>query len=129
MQFSDYSSINRIYDFHSKKAPKINNVRNISLFADSTSDDEGDEDDIPPDPSEYEHFFKVQVGDDIIYLENPVECNEAGWTPLHTCCMSFLTVTAGIALIEETVRLGSSLDVKTIAGPGNFNKGWTPLHM
>lgn len=74
-------------------------------------------------------MFKVNVGDDIIYIENPIAANQSGWTPLHACCMSFLTVPAGLALIDETVRLHGSLDGKTVAGPGNFNKGWTPLHM
>jgi len=43
--------------------------------------------------------------------------------------MSFATVGAGIALIEETIRLGGDINAKTIVGPGNFNKDWTALHM
>ena len=74
-------------------------------------------------------MFNVKVGDDVIYLENPLEVNSAGWTPLHTCTMSLQTVDAGIALIKETVRRRGNLNIKTIIGPGNFNSGWTPLHM
>jgi hypothetical protein len=118
----------RIYDFHSKKAPKLKNARNFTFFAnDSEDEDAGDE--AQPDPADYEHLFKVVVNGDNIYLEQPLQENEAGWTPLHSCCMSLATVNAGLALIEETVRRGGSFEVKTGHGPGTFNKGWTALQM
>eukprot|EP01038_Epipyxis_sp_PR26KG_P014703 gene14703-19761_t len=120
----------RIYDFHSKNAPKIKQIQKISFFApDSDEEDEEDEGNGFIDPSKYEHFFHVTVGNDIVYLENVEEMNEAGWTALHTCCMSYATVPAGISIIDELIRLGGQLDIKTKAGPGTFNKGWTPLHM
>ena len=125
----------RIYDFHSAKAPKLKNQRQFTFFAPDSDDDEDDDDEEggggggAPDPSEYEHFFNVMVGEDRIYLEDPTYVNDAGWTALHTCCMSFLTVQAGLALIEETTRRGKSIDVTTLAGPGTFNSQWTPLHM
>jgi hypothetical protein len=148
----------RIYDFHSKKAPKLKNYRppsmmgsgggNFMFFALGNGPDDEDEEnhgfgsesgrmignrplleDGEPDPDTYSKFFKVTVNGDDIYLEDPISANESGWTPLHTCCLSLSTVAAGMALIEETLRLGGSLDTKTIHGPGTFNKGWTPLHM
>mmetsp|Transcript_37694 Transcript_37694/g.27782 ORF Transcript_37694/g.27782 Transcript_37694/m.27782 type:complete len:652 (+) Transcript_37694:152-2107(+) len=119
----------RLYDFHSKKAPKLRNARQFTFFVPDSDDEEDDNEEAEPDPSEYAHFFKVTVNGDEIYLENPTEANEAGWTPLHTCCMSLATVSAGIALIDETIRRGGDLEVKTIYGPGTFNKGWTALQM
>ena len=71
----------------------------------------------------------MTVGNDTIYIENPLLANEAGWTPLHSCCMSTATISAGLALIEETLRQGGDFETKTKQGPGTFNKGWTPLHM
>lgn len=139
----------RIYDFHSPLAPKLKNAqRSFSFFAADSDDEEDDEDNYggggrrgllgnggEGDENNgsaaevYEKFFSVTVGDDKIYLEDPLYVNESGWTALHTCCMSFMTVPAGLALIDETIRLGGSLDGKTTAGPGTFNKGWTPLQM
>lgn len=119
----------RIYDFHSKKAPKLRNARTFTFFANESDDEEDDEDSPQPDPAIYSHFFKVIVNGDAVYLEDPLEENDAGWTPLHSCCMSLSTVNAGIALIEETVRRGASLETKTKNGPGTFNRGWTPLQM
>jgi hypothetical protein len=118
----------RIYDFHSKRAPRLKNAKQFTFFA-PDSDDEDDEEYVVPDPERYEHFFKVMVGEDTIYLENPTEVNESGWTPLHACCMSMSTVQAAFLLIDETVRRGESFEVKTTVGPGTFNKGWTVLHM
>ena len=118
----------RIYDFHSDKAPKLKNQKQFTFFA-LDSDDEDDESDIIPDESSYSHLFSVTVGEDRIYLEDPLEVNDAGWTPLHTCCMSFLNVPAGLILIAETVKRGGSVNLKTIAGPGTFNSEWTPLQM
>mmetsp|Transcript_401 Transcript_401/g.582 ORF Transcript_401/g.582 Transcript_401/m.582 type:complete len:624 (+) Transcript_401:49-1920(+) len=120
----------RIYDFHSSRAPKLKNAQRFAFFA-PDSDDEDDEIDESnlPDPAQYAHLFKVTVGDDIVYIENPITANEAGWTPLHSCCMSTTTVSAGLALIEETLNHGGDFETKTKQGPGTFNRGWTPLHM
>lgn len=134
----------RIYDFHYKNAPKLKNSgftnRSFILFGyddeDEDDDSEGqrhrnidDETNNEPDPALYQHCFKVKVGDDIIYLDNPLAANDAGWTPLHTCCMSMTTVGAGLALIDYIVQRGGNIDAKTLIGPSSFNKGWTPLHM
>ena len=81
------------------------------------------------DPEVYGHFYQLEVGADIIYLEDPAYLNDSGWNALHTCCMSFSTVKAGLKLIEEFVSRGESLDHKTIHGPGSFNREWTALHM
>lgn len=118
----------RIYDFHSKKAPKLKNARQFTFFA-NESDDEEEDDGIAADPAEYERFFKVTVNGDAIYLEDPLQENEAGWTPLHACCMSTSTVSAGLALIEYAVSRRASLETRTRAGPGTFNRGWTALQM
>lgn len=118
----------RIYDFHSTRAPKLKNASPFQLF--SNYDDSDIEDDTNPvDEEALGDMFVVEVGSDKIYLEDPVEINQHNWTPLHTCCMSFMTAQAGIKLVDETVRLGKSLETKTDIGPGTFNKGWTPLHM
>ena len=122
----------RIYDFHSPLAPKLKNAtKSFSFFAAESDEDDDDYNDNnnDVDPSQYAHFFSVVVGEDTVYLENPLFVNECGWQALHTCCMSFLTVNAGIALIDETVKQGGSLDLKTYVGPGTFNKGWSPLQM
>jgi hypothetical protein len=120
----------RIYDFHSAKAPKLKNAQRFKPFFQQDSDDEEEEVvDEPPNPADYEHFFSVKVGEDTIYLEFPLHENEAGWTALHTCCMSLQTVNAGMALIEETRRRGGDFETKTKSGPGTFNRGWTALQM
>lgn len=130
----------RLYDFHSKRAPKLRNQRQFttpfSPFYAPDSDEENEEDSTAaaaelnePDPAVYGRFFKVSVGEDDIYLEDPLHENDAGWTPLHACCMSLTTVEAGLSIIEETIRRGGSLDVRTKFGPGTFNKGWTALQM
>jgi hypothetical protein len=126
----------RIYDFHSTKAPRIKNVGNsfaaFNPFMQEDSEDEDDEDGqgaIVPDPSAYSGMFSVNVGEDVVYIEDPLEANADGWTPLHTCCMSYMTVPAGLKLIDEIVRRRGDLDCKTLSGPGSFNKGWTALHM
>ena len=117
----------RIYDFHSKKAPRLKGVSmGMSMFGPTQED--LDEDDTA-DPQIYTEFFSVRVGSDQIYLEDPTYCNDSGWTALHTCCMSFSTVNAGLALVEEFVRRGYTLEDRTTNGPGSFNKGWTALHM
>ena len=118
----------RIYDFHSSKAPKLKNAAPFQLFS-NYDDSDVDEDASAVDEEALKDMFIVEVGSDKIYLEDPVEINQHNWTPLHTCCMSFITAPAGIKLVDETVRQGKSLDTKTDIGPGTFNKGWTPLHM
>jgi hypothetical protein len=100
----------------------------FSIFA-TDSDDEDDCDGETPDPASYFHLFNVLVGDDRIYLEDPLEINDAGWTPLHTCCLSFICVPAGLLLVDETVERGGNIDEKTIDGPGTFNSEWTAFHM
>ena len=118
----------RIYDFHSSKAPRIKQaVPSFAFFGmDEDSEDEGAGE---KDPAEYGELFHVTVGPDTVYLEDPTGANECNWTPLHTCCMSFVTVPAGLALIQEHCRLGVTLETATHAGPGTFNSGWTALHM
>jgi ankyrin repeat protein len=117
----------RIYDFHSSKAPKIKQTMNS--FAFFGMGEESDDEEYEIDPAQYESFFHVTVGEDTVYLEDPLGCNELEWSPLHTCCMSFVTVHAGVALIEEYERSGVSLETATLAGPGTFNSQWTALHM
>ena len=120
----------RLYDFHSKKAPKLKNAQVFKPFFLPDSDDEDNEVvEQVPDESEYSHFFHVKVGEDNIYIEDVLRENEAGWTPLHACCMSLQTVDAGLAIIEEVMRRGGNLDVKTKMGPGTFNREWSPLQM
>jgi hypothetical protein len=120
----------RLYDFHSKRAPKLKNAQVFKPFLNADSDDEEAEyEDRAPDPADYAHFFHVRIGEDTIYIEDVLAANEAGWLPLHACCMSLQTVDAGNLIIDEMVRLGSHLDHKTIMGPGTFNKSWTPLQM
>ena len=134
--YNTYSGMYRIYDFHSAKAPKLKNQRQFTPFSPfyAPDSDDDNEDDATaegqePDPAVYSRFFKVTVGEDDIYLEDPLQENDAGWTPLHACCMSLTTVEAGLAIIEECIRKGCSLDIKTKYGPGTFNKGWTALQM
>lgn len=119
----------RIYDFHSKKAPKLKNGQKFTPFFNADSDDEDEEEYVEPNPANYEHFFHVKVGGDTIYIEDPLQENEAGWTALHACCMSLQTVEAGLEIIEEMSRRGGHFDTKTVSGPGTFNRGWTALQM
>ena len=122
----------RIQDFHSEKAPRLKSAAkvNFAFFGQEDSDNEDDEDDYePPSPIEYEHMFSVEVSDETIYIEDVCFINEEGWTALHSCCMSFVTVPAALKIIDEVRRMGGSIDVKTTSGPGSFNKGWTPLQM
>jgi ankyrin repeat protein len=118
----------RIYDFHSEEAPPLKNTRKFTFFG-MESEDEDEDEASPVDPSRYEHMFHLRIGEDSVYLEDPCGQNEAGWTPLHTCCMSFQMISAAEKLIDEMERRGESLDQKTANGPGNFNQGWTALHM
>jgi len=119
----------RIYDFHSRKAPRIKNSAPFSMLCLMDSDDEEEEEQGAIVSTEYESLFNVKVGNDTVYFEDVNEVNDAGWTALHTCCMSYQTVDAGLNLIKEMTRLHGSLDVKTVTGPGAFNSGWSPLHM
>lgn len=125
----------RIYDFHSPLAPKLRNAQQSFSFAFFAADDDLDDDDPTLllnediDPAMYSDFFCIKIGEDVIYLEDPMLINEAGWNALHTCCMSFVTVQAGFDLIKETLRVGGDLNAKTISGPGSFNSGWSALHM
>ena len=124
-----FPGMHRIYDFHSNKAPRIKNAQNFTFFAPDSDDEDDEGNENTPDPSAYEHFFHVVVGNDTIYLEDPLYENENGWTPLHTCCMSMSTLQAAFDIIDETVRRGGNFEVKTKMGPGTFNRGWTALHM
>lgn len=119
----------RIYDFHSPKAPKLKSAKQFVFFDNDSDDDDEDDEIAPQDPSQYEHFFKVMVNDEAVYLEDVLYENEAGWTALHTCCMSFITAPAGQAIADEVARMGGSLNGKTRVGPGTFNRGWSALHM
>ena len=123
----------RLQDFHSEAAPRLKSAqRPTFVFFGQEEEDEEEEDDgyEPPSPIEYEHMFNVEVNDETIYIEDVNFVNEEGWTCLHASCMSFVAVPAAIAIIDEIMRKpGGNLDVKTLAGPGSFNKGWTPLHM
>lgn len=110
-----FPGMHRIYDFHSTRAPKIKNMSNFIMFGQET-DDEADENENAFTESELETVFFVQVGNDKIYLEDPVAVNASGWTPLHTCCMSFLTIPAGLKIIDYMVEHGNQFEIKTIIG-------------
>jgi hypothetical protein len=105
----------RIYDFHHARAPKLRNARPFTMFSQEYDSDE-DIQDNPLSTEELADIFFVLVGSDKIYIENPLIENSAGWTPLHTCCMSFLTVPAGLKLIEEITKRNGHLDIKTVIG-------------
>jgi ankyrin repeat protein len=120
----------RIYDFHSELAPPLKNHQFVFFgFPDSDDENEEGENDVTVPKEQYEHLFHVQVGEDVIYLDEPLCVNESNWTPLHTCCMSIQTIPAAMKLIEESVNRGGNLDIKTRHGPGTFNSGWTCLHI
>ena len=119
----------RIQDFHSEKAPRLKSAAKAQFvfFGQESDSDEDVEDEYePPSPIEYEHLFNIEVSDETIYIEDVNFVNGEGWTALHTCCMSFVTVPAALKLIDEMRRNGGHIDVKTTSGPGSFNKGWTP---
>lgn len=120
----------RIYDFHSDLAPPLKTQPFPFFgFPDDDNSQEDEEMKQPIDKAQYEHLFHVTVGEDTIYIEEPLCVNEAGWTPLHTCCMSIQTIPPAMKLIDENVRRGGNLDIKTKHGPGTFNAGWTCLHI
>lgn len=138
--------IYRIQDFHSSKAPPLKSPNPFvfsiqSPFSYEDDDEENpqkqlllkqredDEDKDKYDESVYKEFFSVDYQDNTIYIEDPCEPNQDNWTPLHTCCMNKSTVPIGLKLIEETVKRGDSLEIKTKVGPSNYNSGWTPLFM
>lgn len=113
----------RLQDFHSQLAPRLasNKQQNpFVFFGQEDSDDEEPYD--PPEKIIYEHLFHVVINEEAIYFDDVCEPNEAAWMPLHTCCMSFHTAQAGCEIVDEMVRRGVSLDMKTSAGPGTFNK-------
>lgn len=123
----------RIYDFHSELAPPLRTQPILFFgFPDEDNQDE-DDDEVKArqniDKAQYEHLFHVTVGEDEIYIEEPLCVNEAGWTPLHTCCMSVQTIPAALKLIDENIKRDGNLDIKTKHGPGTFNAGWTCLHI
>ena len=122
----------RIQDFHSEKAPRLKSAAKVQFvfFGQESDSDEEEEDDYePPSPIEYEHMFNIEVSDETIYIDDVNFVNKEGWTALHTCCMSFVTVPAALKLIDKMCEDGGNIDVKTTSGPGSFNKGWTPLQM
>ncbi|CAM9511676.1 unnamed protein product [Ectocarpus sp. 13 AM-2016] len=88
----------------------------------------------PPllDP-ELEDKFTVVVDGEVIVLDDVTQQarqqNEDGWTPLHACCHSATTAAIGLRILEEVVAMGGDLNLRTTSGPGNFNSGFTPLHM
>jgi hypothetical protein len=109
----------RIYDFHSPNAPKIKSMANFLMFGQEV-DEQEDENENQFSESELEKIFSVQVGNDKIYLEDPQEVNASGWTPLHTCCMSFLTIPAGLKIIDYIAEHGNQFDTKTVIGKPLF---------
>ncbi len=44
-------------------------------------------------------YLVVVASDERIVIEDVAAQNEDGWTPLHACCHTFTTVSAGIAII------------------------------
>lgn len=124
-----FPGMHRIYDFHSELAPPLKNKAQFMFFGFEEDDDEEEKEQVTVDRAQYEHLFHVTVGEDVVYLEEPLCVNEAGWTPLHTCCMSMQTCAAAMALIDENIKRGGNLDIKTKQGPGTFNSGWTCLHI
>ena len=61
----------RIYDFHSSLAPKLKNAgNNFSFFGGGDSDDDDEDPYVEPNPTDYNSFFKVKVGEDNIYIED-----------------------------------------------------------
>lgn len=137
-------SVYRIHDFHSEKAPplKAKNNANFAFFAMFGDDDEDDDDEnvdqslsrnnqsgTDLNPEVYSKFFQIKSGEDLIYIEDVLKPNQSGWLPLHSCCMSFITISAALSIIEYTVEHDGDLNVKTLYGPGSFNSGYTPLHM
>lgn len=116
----------RIYDFHSDKAPKLKKVKPLAFLV---TNDQEEEADVLPKSDDYLDFFHFNMGEDVIYIEDISFVNDGGWTALHTCCMSNVTVDVAHEIIDEMARKNCSFDAKTISGPGTFNAGWTALHM
>eukprot|EP01031_Cornospumella_fuschlensis_P034248 gene34248-41456_t len=90
----------RIQDFHSPLAPPLKVFRPFPQFFFLGDEEEEDNNDTSEntaeqrDPAQYQHLFHVEVNGETIYIEDPLRPNEAGWTPLHACCMSLNTVNA-----------------------------------
>jgi hypothetical protein len=91
-------------------------------------------------------YLVVVANDERIVLEakDLTTPNQDGWTPLHACCHSHLTISAGLAIIDAMKAaaaarnknssgggggLGGLFEQKTKSGPGTGNAGWTALHM
>ena len=74
----------RLYDFHSPKAPKLKSLERPKFFfgfqsyLGDESEEESEKEEDQPDPSLYAHYFNVTLGDEQIYIEDPLEPNEAG---------------------------------------------------
>lgn len=121
----------RLHDFHSPRAPRLRSIVTITWFGgvQEIDEEELDEDYREPAPEEYQHMFNVQLGDQRIYIEDVLQPNALGWTPLHACCHSSNTMGAAFKIIEEMQRRGGSFETQTVRGPGIFNAGWTALHM
>ena len=73
--------------------------------------------------------FAIVLGQDRVILTDVGSPNDDGWTPLHACCHSLVSVEAACVLIDEIVRANGNLNCKTTNGPGAYNSGWTPLQM
>ena len=133
-----------IYDFHSLKARPLklerylkSNPFYILRLDDSDESDEEDSNFVTAQQDFTHKMTIVEVGDDKIYIEDIFKANQSGWLPLHSCCMSSVTVAAGLKLIDEMSsdskftrnQILEFLNKKTELGPGEFNSGWTPLLM
>jgi len=134
ISFPDMYSIR---DFHSPDAPPLKNAQasfspdnpfGLELEQEHNHEDT-DEDDEEEEAFDYSGRFVVIVGDDKVVIDDVTVANEDGWTPLHSCCHSHTTVSAGLAILEEMSYRNASLEVKTKRGPSAHNSGWTALHM
>eukprot|EP00620_Florenciella_sp_RCC1587_P020156 CAMPEP_0182557106 /NCGR_PEP_ID=MMETSP1324-20130603/1149_1 /TAXON_ID=236786 /ORGANISM="Florenciella sp., Strain RCC1587" /LENGTH=374 /DNA_ID=CAMNT_0024769117 /DNA_START=16 /DNA_END=1136 /DNA_ORIENTATION=+ len=77
----------------------------------------------------YGDHFMVIVGEDKVVIDDIGQVNDDGWTPLHGCCHSHTTVSAGLKIIQEMQRTNTTFEQKTVKGPGAHNAEWTALHM
>jgi len=82
-------------------------------------------------PFDYDdpQYLVLVVNDERVVIEDFATPNEDGWTPLHACCHSHLTISAGIAIIDAMKAKGLGFEQKTKRGPGTGNAQWTALHM
>ena len=66
------------------KAPKLKSLERPRFFfgfqsyLGDESEEESEKEEDQPDPSLYAHYFNVTLGDEQIYIEDPLEPNEAG---------------------------------------------------